>query len=322
MSTDTTRRQPVIIVDDDPGTLVLLAEHLRVAGYEPVVADTGQEALEHVRLGRARMVISDWLMPQMSGLELCQAIRSEPSLGCVYFIMLTIMSDHPHLLEAFEAGVDDFMSKPPQQEELLARLRVGVRMLEVQDKLRQDAARMVELNQQLVTSNERLQQAAMTDELTGLPNRRYAMKRLAEEWAASERSGVPLTCAMVDVDRFKSINDEYGHDVGDAVMRQVGSTLCEVVRGSDVVCRIGGDEFLIVFPHQNAEKAIIGANRCRETIANSRIEEGRLGFPVTISVGVADLTLSGISTADDLLKACDVALYAAKRTGRNAVHVS
>ena len=267
------------------------------------------------------MVISDWLMPEMSGLELCQAIRSEQSLGYVYFIMLTIMSDHPHLLEAFDAGVDDFMSKPPQQEELLARLRVGVRMLEIQDKLRQDAATMSELNQQLISTNERLQQAAMTDELTGLPNRRYAMKRLAEEWAASDRSGVPLTCAMIDVDRFKSINDEYGHDVGDIVMKQVGKTLCKVIRGSDVVCRIGGDEFLILFPHQDAEKATIGANRCRETIANSHIEEGRLGFPVTISVGVADLSLPDINTADDLLKACDVALYAAKRTGRNTVRV-
>jgi diguanylate cyclase (GGDEF)-like protein len=308
----------VVIVDDDPLSLEFLALHLASAGFEALVAKNGHEALDLVRAGQSRTVIADWLMPGMDGLELCKAIRSIKNLNYVYFIMLTMVQGRRRLLEAFEAGVDDFISKPVQPEELVARLQAGMRMIGIQERLKQDARSVARLNKELAAANKRLQRLSATDDLTGLPNRRYAMLRLQEEWSLTERSGQPFACALVDVDAFKDANDTRGHPFGDAVLRQIAADLRRSVRGSDVVCRFGGDEFLILFRNQDAHGAGVGAERCRRVVQQQAAGLKDLRSPITISVGVAQKE-PDMASADDLLQRADKALYAAKHSGKNSV---
>ena len=308
----------VVIVDDDPISLKFLVLHLASAGFEALVAKDGHEALDLVRARKSRTVIADWLMPEMDGLELCKAIRSIKTLDYVYFIMLTIIQGRRRLIEAFEAGVDDFICKPVHPEELVARLQVGMRMIGIQERLKQDARSVARLNKELAAANKRLQRLSATDDLTGLPNRRYAMLRLQEEWALAERSGQPFACALVDVDAFKDANDTHGHPFGDAVLRQIAADLRRSVRGGDVVCRFGGDEFLIFFRNQDAHGAGVGAERCRRVVQQQAAGLKDLRSPITISVGVAQKE-PDMASADDLLQRADKALYAAKHSGKNSV---
>jgi len=309
----------VVVVDDDPVSLEFLALHLASAGFEALVARDGHEALDLVRAGKSRTVIADWLMPGMDGLELCKAIRSLKNLNYVYFIMLTMVQGRHRLIEAFEAGVDDFISKPVQPEELLARLQVGMRMIGIQERLKQDARSVARLNKELAAANKRLQRLSATDDLTGLPNRRYATLRLQEEWALAERSGQPFACALVDVDAFKNANDTHGHPFGDAVLRQIGAVLRSSVRGGDVTCRFGGDEFLIIFRNLDVHGAGVGAERCRQVVQKQAARPSKdLRSPITISIGVAQKE-PDMSGPDDLLQSADKALYAAKHSGKNSV---
>jgi len=308
----------VLVVDDDPVSLEFLVLHLSSAGFEALVAKDGPEVLDLVRAGKSRTVIADWLMPGMDGLALCKAIRSFKNLDYVYFIMLTVLQAQPRLLEAFGAGVDDFIRKPVHPQELVARLQVGMRMIQIQEKLKQDARSLAHLNKKLAAANKRFQRLSGTDDLTGLPNRRYAMLRLREEWALAERLGQPFACALVDVDAFKDINDTYGHPFGDAVLRQIGAALHHMLRAGDVICRFGGDEFLIIFRSQDARAAGVGAERYRLVVGKQAVTLKNLRLPVTVSIGVAQKE-PGMSGLDDLLQSADKALYAAKHSGRNSV---
>jgi len=308
----------VVIVDDDPISLKFLVLHLASAGFEALVAKDGHEALDLVRARKSRTVIADWLMPEMDGLELCRAIRSIKTLDYVYFIMLTIIQGRRRLIEAFEAGVDDFICKPVHPEELVARLQTGMRMIRIQERLKQDARAVARLNKKLAAANKRLQRLSATDDLTGLPNRRYAMLRLQEEWALAERSGQPFACALVDVDAFKDANDTHGHQFGDAALRQIGAVLRSGVRDGDVTCRFGGDEFLIIFRNQDVHGAEIGAERCRRLVQEQAASLKNPRSPITISVGVAHKK-PDMSGPDDLLQSADKALYAAKHSGKNSV---
>ncbi len=226
---------PIVIVDDDRVSLDFLLLHLAAAGYDAIPASSGQEALAIVQSGKSRLVISDWLMPEMDGSQLCAEVRKLKNLDYVYFIMLTVVTEKNRLVEAFEVGVDDFITKPFCESELLARLRAGVRMLHVQDELKRESLMRSQLNDQLAAANEKLARLVVTDELTGLPNRRYAMMRLAEEWSLAQRHCEPLACAVVDVDRFKQFNDLYGHFAGDHVLRHVAQSLRANVRDCDTV---------------------------------------------------------------------------------------
>jgi len=276
--------------------------------------------LELIRTGKSRIVIADWIMPEMDGLDLCKAIRSLKNLDYVYFIMLTILQSQPRLVEAFEAGVDDFLSKPIRLEELVARLRAGIRMIRIQERLKEDARSRARLNKKLAKANKRLQRLSATDDLTGLPNRRYAMLRLQEEWARAERSGQPFACALIDVDVFKNINDAGGHLFGDAVLRQIGAALRSTVRGGDALCRFGGDEFLVIFHNQKIQAAAVSAERCRLMIENQSLAQSGQKVPISISIGVAQKE-PGMAGPDDLLQNADKALYAAKHSGKNAVWI-
>jgi putative two-component system response regulator len=311
----------ILIAEDDPVVREQLTKLLSATG-EPVFAATnGTEALALWETHSPRVVVSDWWMPGMDGVELCRQIRARSQSTPAHFVMLTAHSEKARLLDAYEAGVDDFLAKPFDQEELLARVRAGIRISKLHDDLVRKATGTQTLNAQLAVVNSRLERLSITDELTGLFNRRHAIFRVEEQWALSERYGRPFSVAMLDIDHFKRINDAHGHDAGDALLRRVGVILREQTRGTDAVCRVGGEEFLIIFPLQTMQEACICAERCRSAVERDAFKLGNVEFKVTVSVGVATRA-ADTTQSTDLLKLADQALYAAKRSGRNVMRTS
>jgi diguanylate cyclase (GGDEF)-like protein len=322
---------PVLIVDDDPVTRTLLEAQLEDAGHPVLVACDGAEAMSLLHEHKPRIVILDWVMPQMDGLQLCRAIRKVHNSRFVYIIMLTVHSETEQLIRAFNAGVNDFLSKPFNAGEMLARLRAGMRVIHLEAALEKKVKLARRLNSRLSQLNAELRHTAATDELTGMINRREAIVRLHDLWAIAQRYRHPLSCALIDVDGFKQINDHQGHLAGDAVLREVATVLSGAVRECDIVSRFGGDEFLIVLPHTDAAGAHHTIERCREAICRhvfrSKIGTGGAdkanpsSSTLTISAGVAEAT-PRISSVDLLLHEADQALYSAKRHGKNAVRLS
>jgi len=308
----------ILVAEDDPVLLAKLVELLSATGEPVVYASNGEEAMRILGEHNPRVVVSDWVMPKADGVELCRRIRGREGSAPVHFIMLTANSEKSRLLEAYDAGVDDFISKPFDFEELLARVRAGIRAAKLHDNLVRKASGSKVLNAQLATLNSRLERLAITDELTGLFNRRHAFCRLEEQWELFDRYGRALSVAMIDIDHFKTINDSRGHAVGDAILRRVASILRDQTRGTDTVCRVGGEEFLVIFPSQSIEEANVCAERCRSAIAGHVFNVGGIDLRATVSIGLAARTPE-MREYPELLKAADQTLYAAKKSGRNIV---
>ncbi len=296
-------------------------ELLSVTGERVFPAVDGEEAWKIFSEKSPRVIVSDWVMPKMDGVELCRRIRACPDPGSAHFIMLTAHGDKARLLDAYQAGVDDFVSKPFDPEEFLAHVRGGVRAAKLRDELIRKATGSQALNSQLAIMNSRLERLSITDELTGLSNRRHGMCRLSEQWDLADRQTQPLTVAMIDIDHFKQINDTYGHDAGDAILKRLAALLRKNTRGVDTICRVGGDEFLVIFPSQTVEEALVCTQRCLQEIHASGLSLERTAIKPTISIGIATRT-SDMVQLPDLLKAADQALYAAKTSGRQSVCVA
>jgi diguanylate cyclase (GGDEF)-like protein len=257
-------------------------------------------------------------MPEMDGIELTKALRQTKIGKGIFMLVLTGFEDDERLIEAFEAGVDDFMPKPLKPRVLAARLRAGQRIIKLQQEIERDREEIRHFAAELAVTNRRLQEVALTDVLTGFPNRRYGMERLQQEWAVAGRTGRPMACLMVDLDEFKLINDTYGHDVGDMVLKQTATALKKGLRTQDVICRTGGDEFLIICPDTNLQAALVCAERVRRSVEGLPIATGMLQLKSTISIGVATRD-SGMNDAGDLIKRADQGAYLAKQRGRNRV---
>ncbi len=308
----------ILIVDDVPDNLKLLTYELEDAGYEVLNASNGKEALRVVHDQGPHIVITDLMMPVMDGMELCRAIRHSEVAGFVYIIMLTAHSDRAQLVEAFEAGADDFLSKPFAQTELTARLKAASRIVALEAALARERLALHKSNAELAVVNERLENLSKTDDLTGLGNRREAMRYLEECWSAARRKHRALSCLLVDIDHFKRCNDDHGHDVGDAVLRAVAAALRAAAPAGEPVFRIGGEEFLIVCPGSDLPAAQRGAERYRCAVRSTSIACPEATVRVTVSVGVAQ-NHDDLLSAEQLLNQADKALYAAKRAGRDQV---
>lgn len=308
----------VLVVDDDPACLRLLQKQLSKAGYDVVEAHDGAEALRILHAEGCRLVITDLNMPGMDGLQLCRAISENEGAGFVYVILVTADVDTDALMKAFEAGADDFLKKPYNQAELLARLKAGVRAVDADAKLAVQQLALFKSNAELAVLNTKLKRSATTDELTGLGNRRAALDRLRELQASSERNQTDLACMLIDIDHFKRINDTLGHEAGDVVLRETANTLRRAARTDEPVFRLGGEELLVLCPGASADNAVNGAERFRSAVAASAVEYGNDQISVTISIGVAEWG-PNTQTTDVLLRMADEALYSAKRAGRNRV---
>jgi len=254
----------------------------------------------------------------MDGLELCRRIRSRSAGRHVHFIMLTVHSEEEELTKAFDAGVDDFLAKPFNNTAMLTRLRAGLRAIALYGEISDRHQGSRQMNEQLSDLNQRLERLAITDDLTGLYNRRQAMHRLEEHWALCDRYQRSVAVVSVDIDHFKLINDACGHSAGDAVLQGVAELMRKCVRTTDMVCRIGGEEFLIILPCQTIREAEVCAQRCRADVEAHEFKHNGMTIRATISAGIAGRRPDMAQSAD-LLKEADNALYAAKRAGRNRI---
>ena len=306
----------VLVVEHDRNMLVVLESMLKAAGHNVLTARDGTEAMRLAEKHHPQLVISNCLTPQMDGLALCRKLRESYDQRNMYIIILTAQQSADRMVEVFEAGADDCMVKPLTQKIFFARLRAAQRVVQLQEELAFDREQMLRFSKELAASNERLQRLALTDALTELPNRRFAMERLEQEWALSERGSRMLSCMMVDIDHFKSINDRFGHQAGDDALKAVAHTLRQSARTQDVVCRYGGEEFLIICPDADLDAAYQGAERLRLNVAALHLKTQGADIKPTISIGVAEKKKS-ISSIDNLLNYADECLYAAKNGGRN-----
>lgn len=309
-------RMRVLLVDDDPVSRLILRETLAEDGHEVFEAVNGREGFEMALELHPDLMVVDWLMPEMDGTSLTRALRQTKIGRGVYILILTAMADDDHLIEAFESGVNDFMNKPLKPRVLSARLRAAQRVVRLQDEVERDSREIRRFAAELALTNRRLQEVAMTDMLTGFPNRRHAIERFEQEWAAAIRSKRPLAAMVIDIDEFKQINDAHGHDIGDAVLRAVAAALKSVLRLQDMVCRFGGDEFLVICPDTSLEAALACAERMRSAVETAATGGEMRRCTVSVGVAVREETMAGF---DVLIKRADQGVFVAKERGRNCV---
>lgn len=311
----------MLLVDDDPMMLVSLSKLLAAAGNQVAVCRDGQSALKYIIEHKPELVITDWRMKPMDGLALCKALRESSFGKNIYLIMLTSTEDEDALVEAFDAGIDDYVIKPISRRVLLARLRAGQRIIMLQHELEKESRDIQRYTAELTAANRRLKSMVNTDVLTGLPNRRYALNRLEQEAAAALRANQPLSVLMLDLDHFKSVNDTLGHDVGDQVLAHAANLMRETARSNDIVCRLGGEEFLVIAPNTDGSTALLLAERIRNAIEENQLQGFVLRYPVTVSIGVAG-SIGAKPGWKELIKWADDALYLIKQGHRNGVQLA
>lgn len=308
----------ILAVDDDPMTLRLLERMLTKAGHHVTTATGGTDALRLALQVNPQIVLSDWMMPDMDGLELCKALRRIEHGRNMYFLLFSGRDDEKRIVEAFDCGIDDFVPKPFNERLLVARLKGGQRIVRLQEQVEDHRKRVRSQAAELGMMNRKLRAVALTDVLTQLPNRRYAMKRLEQQWAASLRGDRPLSVIMLDIDHFKLVNDNHGHDVGDIVLKETARAMKGATRDEEEPCRLGGEEFLVICGNTSKSQAAAAAERMRAALERNIIKDGGFNRAVTVSLGVAEFSPS-MDSIDALLKAADLAVYDAKEGGRNRV---
>ncbi|HME10534.1 MAG TPA: diguanylate cyclase [Bryobacteraceae bacterium] len=296
----------ILVADDSIVSRHVLDATLRKWGYDVVMASDGEEAWQILQRDDApRLVILDWMMPGMTGLEICRLVRARAPEPYIYILLLTSKSHREDLIEGMEAGADDYITKPFDQHELKVRLRAGTRL--------------VELQAELFAAREALREQATKDWLTKLWNRSSILDILMRELARSERDVSPVSVALLDLDHFKSVNDTLGHYAGDIVLRETAVRMNDSVRQYDSIGRYGGEEFLIVLPGCDLSGAISQAERLCGRISGTPVTIGPTETNFTASIGVTTSLPGQSATADALIGRADEALYQAKRKGRNRV---
>jgi diguanylate cyclase (GGDEF)-like protein len=296
----------ILIADDSIVSRHLLEATLRKWGYEVVVACDGEEALAVLQRDDApALAILDWMMPGMTGLEVCRRVRQRAREPYTYMLLLTSKSQKEDLIEGMEAGADDYITKPFDQHELQVRLRAGTRL--------------VDLQAELLSAREALREQATKDSLTHLWNRSSILDILCRELARGQREGVPVGVVMVDLDHFKNVNDNYGHFAGDAVLCEAARRMQNGIRQYDSIGRYGGEEFLILLTGCDEETSLSQAERLRKQLAQVQMSLNETSLSISASFGVTTALPGQPWTPEELIHKADEALYMAKRLGRNRV---
>ena len=302
---------PVILVaDDEPVNLGLIKRRLELEHYTIHTARDGGEAVERAQELLPDLIILDVMMPVLDGLQACRLLKDSARTHHIPVIFLSALDDTETKVNGLALGANDYIAKPFRAEELIARVRVAIRLKRERDRLRlsADEARL---------KAEAAREMSMTDALTGLLNRYGLQRSLQRNLAETRRYGRTLSCLMIDIDHFKQVNDTYGHGAGDTALMQVGRILTEAVRGSDVVCRYGGEEFLILVPETPLEGALALGEKIRLAASERLFGDGERVFPMTLSAGAAQLREA--ESGYDMIARADAALYHAKEDGRNRV---
>lgn len=286
----------VLIIDDDVDSLAIARLRLKKDGYILVSAGDGAEGLAKAREVDPDLILLDVQMPGKNGYEVCEDLKSDPDLCNIPVIFLSAADDISEKVKGLDLGAVDYVTKPFDIFELRARVRAALRTKRLQDLL--------------LMYGE-------VDSLTEIYNRRVLMERLQQEWDRSLRSNIVFSFIMVDIDKFKNVNDTYGHPVGDNVLEKVAYILKKSIRSGDIVGRYGGEEFGIIMVNSTVQEAFIAADRYRQEIEKIVFRAKKESFSVTCSFGVADS--SGKDSSDKLVAAADSAMYKAKESGRNKV---
>ena len=300
---------PILLAEDDPISRRLFEKILVKEGFTVTTVENGRKALDLFRQRFFPIVLTDWQMPVMEGPELCRAIREENPDRYVFIIMLTSKGSKDDIISGLSAGADDYLTKPAHYAELVARIKTGIRILELEKSLKAAA--------------DEIHLLSITDPLTGIYNRGYINERLPQEIHRASRYGHEFSLLMCDIDHFKKVNDTYGHLAGDAVLKEFVCCLTTVIRQQvDWAGRYGGEEFIVVLPETDQAGAVVVAERLRVTIQKCETQiEGRT-ISITASFGV-----TGFSPRDwkehvkpeVLLQQADLLLYEAKQAGRDQV---
>ncbi|MEJ1969577.1 MAG: PleD family two-component system response regulator [Rhizomicrobium sp.] len=295
----------ILIIEDRPESVAWFAQALQ-PGHEVASVDTFEEALVRVRGGDYDLIVVSLGMRGFDGLRLCSQLRSLPEGRNVPILVVVTDGDRRKLNQALEMGVNDYLTRPVDKNELVARVRTQLRKKRYQDRLRHNVQLSLEM--------------AITDQLTGLHNRRYMARHLDNLVASAGRTAKPLAFLIMDVDFFRDVNNNHGHDIGDEVLKEFANRISANVRGIDLACRYGGEEFVVVMPDTDLSLAYSIAERLRKSIETTPIAISRAPHKlnITISIGIA-ATQGTADTGEALLHRADQALYSAKRNGRNRV---
>ena len=302
----------ILIVDDHEDNVELLRARLESWGFRTEAATDGAAALAAVEHRPPDLILLDVMMPKVDGMEVARRVKSNATLPFIPIIMQTALDTTEAKVEGLEAGADDYITKPIDFPELKARVRSMLRIKRLQETLE-------ERERELLEANERLRHMSQTDALTGLDNRRHLEERIDEMFAHARRLEEPFACVMCDLDKFKSVNDTYGHQAGDAVLRQFARILTEAAREIDRVGRYGGEEFMLLLPNALPDDAATFAERVRKLVEAHSFTIDGTEIKRTASFGVAAWPHPKIDHCDALMKWADEALYVAKETGRNRV---
>jgi two-component system, cell cycle response regulator len=298
----------ILVADDSRVSRHVICTFLRASGHDVISVKDGTEALEALRSNTGiSLALVDWMMPGLDGIEVCRQLRAIPDRAYTYMISVTTRSEKQDIVCALEAGFDDFLTKPVQPAELNARLLVGSRIIDLQEKL--------------IQTCELSQFKATHDSLTGLWNRGAIQEFLRAQLALSVRHARNLALIMVDVDHFKKINDTHGHSVGDSVLIHIAQLMNSSIRASDWLGRYGGEEFLVIASESPGNDATRLAERLRLAVADNPLTSGELTISSTISIGIANTHSLTTPTPEGLVRIADAALYRAKNNGRNRIEV-
>lgn len=293
----------VLIAEDDPVSRALLARILSTWGYEVVTARDGNEAWDELQRENApSLVILDWMMPDVDGIEVCHRVRDLGSASPPYLILLSARDSKGDVVAGLDSGANDYVGKPFDREELRARLQVG--------------RRFVELNQKLLEAQRSLELQARTDPLIGCLNRRAVLEHLGHETRRAKEGRIRVGVGMIDVDHFKRVNDTFGHAIGDEVLRQVCRRSLRALPDDAVLGRFGGEELLVIIPNSDENRTEAFLERIRQAISASPVRAAGHEITVTVSIGG---TVGPARSADAAIRAADDALYRAKAEGRNRV---
>jgi diguanylate cyclase (GGDEF)-like protein len=324
-------RAQILIVDDNPDDRTLLARYARAAGHEPVVAQSGLEALTIARSKPFDCILLDWQMPGLSGIETVRQLKADPELRFLPVIMLTGLESEEHVIAGLEAGADDFVGKSSTATVIAARIAAALRAKVLQDELRRVNNELARTNDELVAANQakasaleriagllqEVRDLSQRDSLTNLYNHGFFFEAVGNELRRAKRYHHNVCCLMVDLDYFKRVNDTHGHLVGDRILQALAGSMKRFFREGDVVARYGGEEFSVLLLNIFYDDAFRVAERFRQRIESQPFETGAGALKVTVSIGVCSLLEDGVEDDEKLVALADAALYEAKARGRN-----
>jgi diguanylate cyclase (GGDEF)-like protein len=304
----------ILLIEDSEQQAARIIESLEKLGYDALWGRSGFEGLRLAREDAPDLVLLDVVMADMDGFAVCRWLKLGAETRNIPVIMLTVKGEVRDRVDGLNVGANDYLPKPFDDDELEARILAALRSRVMQTELQQR-------NAELESMLHHVEGLAITDPLTGLFNRRRFTDVLRREFAVTQRYKNVLSCVMVDLDHFKPVNDRFGHDAGDEVLKQTARKLADTLREVDLAARYGGEEFVILLPHTQKTEAAIVAERILELVRAQRFEFSGETLSVTASFGIADTADVSEGKAEELVRLADVALYRAKDGGRNRVVV-